>query len=733
MEAGKRTINDIFNGNRRLIIPFFQRAYVWGPEQWERLLEDMEMISSTNREYFFGSIILKSNQTTSDVVIGDERTIVDGQQRLTTIAIFLKVLGLLTSDEWSIDRMFLLKGETLAIQHSQNDIGAFERIMKLKSLETIESGRSNILRAYEYFREHIDPSKLNLQFIQNNAQFVGIDLLYHEDEQQIFDTINSLGVKLTTGELLKNFFFTQKSITDYETYWKPVFEEDDECKEFWDQEITSGRLKRNNIEVFLSAFLQIQVYSAATKIRTEDKVVYRRYDKLFVNYKHFISNYIVTEDSDSSKQETITNFIASLTSYAKIYRDNFDSSILNMEVGSIPSIERLCVYIFGLDGTVIIPYVLYLLKNVTDETELQNMFRYLESYLMRRYICRSTNKSYSDLFSESLIGNNIQTFQDLKAYIDEKDMETALAMPSNITLKRAIHEDKMTNTRAHGILYMLESKLRNHRKHATTLLGYKSYSLEHLMPKNWRVKWGATEDEDTRDHKILTLGNLAIITSSLNSSIRDAKWSDKLNGRGNKKGLKTYASGLVTMEDVLPSMSWAEDNIADRADWIADKVIDCWPSYALGGEEVSDDYENGSEVVLIPSVDFDKKRNVNQDWSRFSLNGSEYMNKGKFVRTVIREYMKIHPDMTFDALQLVFHSELLETGYRHKGLLCPIEIWDSWTNEYKYRRYYVSGDDCIFESSDGRKFYVNTQWTLKSVKNIIDIAQREGFVVEKNK
>lgn len=65
----------------------------------------MEMISSTNREYFFGSIILKSNQTTSDIVIGDERTIVDGQQRLTTIAIFLKVLGLLTSDEWSIDTL----------------------------------------------------------------------------------------------------------------------------------------------------------------------------------------------------------------------------------------------------------------------------------------------------------------------------------------------------------------------------------------------------------------------------------------------------------------------------------------------------------------------------------------------------------------------------------------------------------------------------------------------------
>jgi len=46
MDAGKRLINDIFNGNRILQIPFFQRSYVWGEEQWERLLEDMYMMSA---------------------------------------------------------------------------------------------------------------------------------------------------------------------------------------------------------------------------------------------------------------------------------------------------------------------------------------------------------------------------------------------------------------------------------------------------------------------------------------------------------------------------------------------------------------------------------------------------------------------------------------------------------------------------------------------------------------
>lgn len=51
MEAGKRTINDIFNGNRILEIPFFQRAYVWGESQWERLLVDMEHVSQFNKRF----------------------------------------------------------------------------------------------------------------------------------------------------------------------------------------------------------------------------------------------------------------------------------------------------------------------------------------------------------------------------------------------------------------------------------------------------------------------------------------------------------------------------------------------------------------------------------------------------------------------------------------------------------------------------------------------------------
>ena len=62
MDAGKRLINDLFNGNRTIFIPFFQRSYVWKEEQWERFLADMEMVSEEKRTYFLGSVILKQMQ-----------------------------------------------------------------------------------------------------------------------------------------------------------------------------------------------------------------------------------------------------------------------------------------------------------------------------------------------------------------------------------------------------------------------------------------------------------------------------------------------------------------------------------------------------------------------------------------------------------------------------------------------------------------------------------------------
>ena len=160
MDAGKRTINDIFNGNRILEIPFFQRSYVWDIEQWERLLEDMEQVSASNKPYFLGSVILKQQPTHTGSTVGDIRTLIDGQQRLTTLSIFFKVLSLKTCDDYEFNRMFKLR-DLIAIRHNLNDLNAYENVM-LQSESQLLNGTDNITKAYNYFYKHIDIPKINI-------------------------------------------------------------------------------------------------------------------------------------------------------------------------------------------------------------------------------------------------------------------------------------------------------------------------------------------------------------------------------------------------------------------------------------------------------------------------------------------------------------------------------------------------------------------------------------------
>ncbi len=97
MKVNDPKIRDIFNGCRVLEIPFFQRSYVWDEDNWERFLEDMKSISADKDEYFLGSLMLKSaNKGTS---AKEHKILIDGQQRMTTLIIFLKVLSLKANND----------------------------------------------------------------------------------------------------------------------------------------------------------------------------------------------------------------------------------------------------------------------------------------------------------------------------------------------------------------------------------------------------------------------------------------------------------------------------------------------------------------------------------------------------------------------------------------------------------------------------------------------------------
>lgn len=718
MDAGKKQLADILNGNRVLEVPYYQRSYVWKEEQWSRFISDMEYITSTNKDYFLGSIILKQQPT--GISPFDIQSIIDGQQRFTTFALFFKSLCLKTDDPKTFEDKFMVwdrkeKAHKIAIRHSINDRKDFEAIIALQEDAPYKPAvESNITRAYNYFQENINPEKIDIDILLNHVIFIGISLQQGEDEQVIFDTINSLGVRLTTGELLKNYFFTESTREEYEELWAPIFEKDREMANYWDAEVVSGRLKRPNIDFFFAAYLNIKIQDPAIKVSADHKMRYRRSEGLFNNYKDLISTYNLDKKT----------MIYDILEYALLYHDNINPDIAEGEIPGTPGIERMNFLIFVLEYTTIVPYVLYLLMNVKDDEERNAMFGYIESYILRRQICKSDNKNFSDLFAENLILNQVTTLEALKDYIENKDDTQALALPRDKKVIKSCHDKSYPNKKALAILYLLETAIREGKPHATKLLAFDSYSLEHLMPKSWKENWPLPKDvtEEDRDDAISCLGNLAMLPSKLNTSISNASWTTKKEGKGGNRGIVYYASDIETLADVITKPAWDETTISERADWIAGKANVVWPSYLPEEEEAQ-------EAAGTDKPASGTGRNCNYDYTKYSLNGNPATSKSQFVLDVVRAYVAKHPDKTFAELEEVFPITLCSKGFKHIGFLCSEEKHAAWDNKYKFKRYSIGQPDGTLTSADGIKFYVNTQWSIDGMPGIVKLAKAEGFKV----
>ncbi len=104
----------------------------------------MENVSSSNKSYFLGSVILKQQPTNAASRVGDVRTVIDGQQRLTTINIFFKVLCLKTNQNPTFERIFRLINNDIALLHNHNDVDSFNQVLNLVEADELE-GEDNII------------------------------------------------------------------------------------------------------------------------------------------------------------------------------------------------------------------------------------------------------------------------------------------------------------------------------------------------------------------------------------------------------------------------------------------------------------------------------------------------------------------------------------------------------------------------------------------------------------
>jgi uncharacterized protein with ParB-like and HNH nuclease domain len=561
MEAGKRNITGIFNRANTLRIPHFQRAYVWEEDHWERFLDDMRYASHPGRPYFMGSIILKQQEVAVDQK--NIRTIIDGQQRLTTFILFFKALYDINSVPKKFEEIFTTFTGDLILEHNYTDKPVFDKIVHGQTLTASEQ-QGKIAKCYAYFLKNLTDGTIDANNLLSNILFVGIDLQYQEDEQQIFDTINSLGVRLTTAELLKNYLF-KNDVAAYNEKWRDVFEKDDEIRVYWDQDVTSGRTIRSNIDLFLQSYLFIKIQDPTLAVSSDDKERFFKIDSVFTSYKEFITDYGIDKNV----------VIDELKEYAAVYKKTINPSITEEQIDRDDAVARLNLVIFGLETATIIPYVLFIAKNVSNQSEQSAILKYLESYLMRRLVCRQTGKNYNQLF-RSFINNGIDSVEKLKGIIEKKG-DKINRMPSDNNVRRAFHESQLTNNQAKGVLYLIEEIIRS-PLNATELKEFDEYSLEHIMPKKWRNNWRADgltkEQEDLRDDIILTIGNLTFIPQTLNATVRDSAWDIKKKGKGQYKGLLAYAQGIEIFQKYLQLERWDEEGIGRRAEELGSYAVE---------------------------------------------------------------------------------------------------------------------------------------------------------------
>lgn len=582
MKVEAVSINQVFLNNRILKIPFFQRGYVWEKKNWEQFFNDIANVASMDEnempeKYFLGSIILKDAGFKSG---SQQYDVIDGQQRLTTIVMFMKALYLALGRNDLFNNAFMqmsLTGETKPILITNyNDQYMYNEIVNRDSISREPIVKDNRLaEAFAYFagriidaRNPVDGSApitpvALLQAVINNVRLVAIEVQEGENAQKIFETINCAGIKLTTGEMLKNFLFSEDRRDDYERTWKPVFENLN--RSYWEGEMVNGRIQDSHIENFFYRYMLIKMQEPAIKsgLTVNETKAFRQKDGLFEKFRHMINKFGITKESA----------INDIVDYARLYLNTFKKDILDDAAVRYGGIERLVYFMYAMDSWTMTPYILYILRNVESENEKRRLFHYMENYLVRRTICKSKNNNYSDMFSENLIGQDVNTYEGFKAYVNDAANRGALLMPSDEDVVKAVKENDLKRD-ALTILYLLESKVNDNFQSSDRDNSYNAFVREQVMPEKADENWplGLGYNPEQRKDIAKTLGNFVILREKLKSKAKSAKWTEKRNAM--KAGVVDL-SLFQAIENNLPA--WDETTIEERNKWIAGKVLDAWP------------------------------------------------------------------------------------------------------------------------------------------------------------
>jgi hypothetical protein len=626
MNANAVPLLQIFEKKLRLEVPLFQRQYVWSREnQWEPLWEDISRKFTEHLEgrkdapvHFLGAMVLDQKQTPTTHV--EKRQVIDGQQRLTTLQIFVSAFRDFCREKECValadecESFTLNKGlmaspdtERFKVWPTQLDRHPFSNVILSGSRKALEvkhplswrkyarkpDPRPRIIEAYLFFYQQLtefflgsDPelpiaaeiplaTRLEdcFQSLKNALQVVVIDLDQGDDAQVIFETLNARGEPLLPADLLRNYIFLRAARANespealYERYWSRF---DDQ---FWRDEVKQGRLYRPRSDLYLQHYL-------ASRQGVEIPIKH-----LFVEYKFWISK--------ERPFTTVQDEVAALARQGDHFRRMIAPSKSDI-------LFPLMTFLDQFDVRTAYPMLLALLDAELPDSEWDQTSTVLESYLLRRAVCGLTTKNYNRIFLglTRALRNQGTSAERVRAQLAALNGESTV-WPDDEAFEEAWHTrhayQTLQNPKIVHLLRRLSDTYLTAKHEQITIEG--ALTVEHILPQDWLDHWPLpdgskgltmqefwTADPDDsraqatrlRNAALQTLGNLTIVTQPLNSSVRNAAWEIK------KPALLT--GSLLPINQQLHSADhWDEQAIVLRSKGLFERALKIWPRPAQAG------------------------------------------------------------------------------------------------------------------------------------------------------
>ena len=600
MQTNVRTPTEIFNQPQRLLVPLFQRPYVWDEEkQWEPLWNDVVRVASRLLEggretqpHFLGAVVIQQIQN----AMGDLQTriVIDGQQRLTTLQIVLDAVHAVFEQRGhahAAARLAYLVENAEAFRRNpedrfkvwptNRDREAFNEVMGIKppiDYDALKHAESKLVMAHRYFltqaEEWLSEESAHTEMQRADAletaisklmQLVVIDLQVDENAQEIFETLNARGTPLTPVDLIKNFVFQRLSEEGanvekiYADYWE-LYE-----SKFWEEEILSGRLRRPRAVVFFNHWLFSMLGEDVTS------------SEVFSIFKRYLL--------DRTELSTL-DLVKRIHRAAKVYED-----ITRKGQSGQGEVDRVALFAYraeAMQTDVVKPLLLALLdpdreSPLTSEV-VEQILDDVESWLVRRMLARVTSKNYNRTMADlidivrSAPGDDMH--HQIRAFLARQLGDSVLwpddAMVRQSLLRMPIYK-RISRSRMRMLLEAIEDHLRGYGTGKQALTGVRTprglYTIEHLLPQSWEANWPPPDDGDEalRGERLHMLGNLTLVTQALNSKVSNGAWE--------VKSTELNRHGVVLLNNRLADFTqgaWTDAAIEQRTSVLIDIILRIW-------------------------------------------------------------------------------------------------------------------------------------------------------------